>query len=305
MASDAGIARADFSASAGRSRRGGLGPDPWMEGTKMASRRLAVTALTALALVAGSAIATRANADQSAGKDHERLAAWASKLGLSNEQQEQVKKICNDCAERADPLEEQLWKLHHEEFDAVKQVLTQEQREKLPAAIKAEMTKEIRMIADKLNLSDDQRQKLATIREECEPKFREVCAQSTDSARKKMHELRSEFFADARRVLTDDQKAKFTGVLRQEFHQWRDPVARHQRLEEIGEQVGVSSDQKAQIQKIMAEYQPKIERTASQLKDIFHEERASIEKVLTDEQRTKAHEMWKAIGGTIGAKSRD
>jgi Spy/CpxP family protein refolding chaperone len=271
----------------------------------MASHRLTVTALTALALVAGLAVLPRAYADQQAGKDHQRLAAWASKLGLSNEQQERVHKICSEFAEKAEPAEEQLWKLHHEALDAVKGVLTQEQREKLPAAIKTEIGKECRAVEDKLGLSEEQRQKVETIREEYEPKFREVCSQSTETARKKMHELRSEFFGDLRGVLSDDQKTKFWGVLRQEFHQWRDPVARHTHLEAIGEQLGVNADQKAQIQKIIAEYQPKIDKLATQLRDTFQEERTTIEKVLSDEQRTKAQDMWKNIGVSFGAKSRE
>jgi len=269
----------------------------------MASHRLAVTALTALALAAGPAVLPWASADQSAGK--ERLAAWASKLGLSNDQQERVHKICEEYAEKAEPTEEQLWKLHHETLDAVKGVLTQEQREKLPAAIKAEMGKECRALADKLGLSEDQRQKVERIRDEYEPKFRELCSQSTENARKQMRQLRSAFFADLRQVLNDDQKAKFFGVLRQEFHQWRDPVARHQHLEAVAEQLGVSADQKAQIKKVCDEFQPKVEKVATQLKETFQEERAAIGKVVTDEQRTKAQEMWKDIGGRFGFKGRE
>jgi Spy/CpxP family protein refolding chaperone len=266
----------------------------------MASHRLLVTALTALALAAASAVTARA--DQPAGTDQERLSAWASKLGLNPQQQERVQKVCGDFRERAQPVEEQLWKLFHEEIDAMKGVLTPEQREKLPAAIKTEMGKECRMIADKLGLSEDQREKAQRIREEYEPKFREVCAESSETARKKMHELRSQFFGDMRRVLNDDQKAKFFGVLHEEFHQWRDPAMRHERLEEIADQLGVNSDQKAQVQKICAEYKPKIERLTAQIKDIFHEERAAIDNVLTDEQRTKARQMWKDLGGAAGIR---
>jgi Spy/CpxP family protein refolding chaperone len=271
----------------------------------MASHRLAVTALTALALTAGLAALPRASADQASGKDRERLSAWATKLGLSNDQQERIHKICQEYAEKAEPTEEQLWKLHHEALDAVKGVLTQEQREKMPTAIKAEIGKECRQLADKLNLSEDQRQKVERIREEYEPKFREVCSESSDTARKQMRKLRSEFLADLRATLSDDQKAKFWGVVRQEFHQWRDPVARQQRLEAIGEQLGVSDDQKAKIKKICDEYQPKIERLATQLKETFQEERTAISKELNDEQRAKAQDMWKDIGGQFNFKGRE
>ncbi len=271
----------------------------------MASQRLTVTALTALALTVSAAVSARDDNKQAGGKDQERLAAWASKLGLSTQQQERIHTLCNEFCEKADPVAEQLWKLHHEEFDAMKGVLSEEQREKLPAAIKNLMTRECRAFTDKLGLSEDQRQKVGSIREEYEPKFREVCAESSETARKKMHELKSEFFGDIRRVLTDDQRGKFWGVLHEEFHQWRDPVARHERMEELGEQLGVSADQKAQIQKIRSEFQPKIDKLATQLKDFHHEERASIEKELTEEQRTKAHDMWKDLGANASIKARE
>src|SRR5262249_50327000 len=151
--------------------------------------------------------------------------------------------------ERANPVEEQLWKLHHEALNAAKGVLTPEQRGKLPEVIKTDMVREGKTIADKLGLSEDQRQKVERIREEFEPKFQEVCSQSSDDARKKMQQLRSEFINDVRQVLNDEQRAKFWGVMREEFHRWRDPAARHEQLQELGNQLGVSADQKAQIQK--------------------------------------------------------
>jgi hypothetical protein len=268
----------------------------------MASHRLLVTAVTALALAAGT---SRAYADEFSGKDRERLTAWAAKLGLNQQQQERIHKVCNEFAERAEPVEEQLWKLHHEEFDQVKGVLTPDQRDKLPAASKAEMTKECRMISEKLGLTEDQREKIARIREEYEPKFKEFCGQSSETGRRKMRELRSEFFADIRRVLNDDQKAKFFGVLRHEFNQWRDPLARHEHLEALAGQLGLSGEQRSEIQKIHAEYRPKIQRLAMQFKEICNEERSAISKELTDDQRSKAHEMWKDISGTFGNRSRD
>lgn len=271
----------------------------------MASHRFAVTVLTALALVAAPAFLTRARAEQPGGKDKERLTALAAKLGLSSEQQERIHKICSEAAEKAEPVEEQLWKLHHEALDSVRGMLTEEQREKLPAAIKAEVGKECRLLENKLGLSEDQRQKVAKVREEFEPKFREVCSQSTEAARKQMRQLRSDFLSELRGVLSDDQKAKLFGVLRQEFHHWRDPVARHQHLEALAEHLGMNAEQKSQLQKVRSEYQPKVEQLATQLKETFQEERASIEKVLSDEQRTKAQEMWKEFGTAFGIRGKE
>jgi hypothetical protein len=67
--------------------------------------------------------------------------------------------------------------------------------------------------------------------------------------------------------------------------------------------LSLSADQKSQIQKIRSEYQPKIERIATRLKDVCHEERASLDKLLTDEQRTKARQMWQHLGEASGLKN--
>lgn len=257
----------------------------------MASHRLAVAAFTTLALAA-SGMPAYANDDATANQP-DRVTAWATKLGLSDQQREQVRSIRADYDKQADPVEEQLWKLYHEEYEAMKNALTDEQRAKLPSVVKTEMNKECQAVATKIGISEDQKQKIEKIREEYEPKFREFCTQSTEAARKKVHELKAEFFGAVRRELTDDQRTKFWGVLREEFRQWRDPVARHERLSEIADQLGVTPDEKTQLKKIYAEYQPKIDELASRVKDLWREERTAVEKVLTDEQRTKAQEMWK------------
>ena len=127
----------------------------------------------------------------------------------------QIAKIKGQIAERAEPVEEHLWKLHHEEVEAMKGVLTREQRDKLPGAIRSEMKRELTAVADTLDLTPGQRQKLESIREEFEPRFRQVCAESSEAAHRQMRQLRSEFINDARQVLNDEQKSKFFGVLRE------------------------------------------------------------------------------------------
>lgn len=266
----------------------------------MVLHRLALAVFSTSVLAAACNIPTYADSDMT--KGHEMMSAWANKLGLSDQQKEQVKSICEESKKKADPVEEKLWKEIHEEFAEMKNVLTEDQRQKLPTAIKTVRSKECQEIENKLGLNEDQKQKIARIRNEYEPKFYDVAQESTEAARKKMHELKSEFFSEIRQVLNQDQKAKLVGVLREEFHQWRNPEVRHERLMEVADQLGVNADEKAQLEKIHAKYQPKVQELFTQLKDVCQQERTSIEKILTDQQRMKAQEMWKDLGTSSSSK---
>jgi Spy/CpxP family protein refolding chaperone len=272
----------------------------------MVSYRLVLTGLTALGLATLGVLAyAKADTGRSTEKLDDQMAAWATKLGLSDQQKDQVRTICADFRQRSEPVEEQLWKQLHDEMGAMKGAMTEEQRAKLPEIIKSEINKECQTIADKLSLSEEQKQKIGKIREEYEPKFHELCSQSTEGARKKIHELKADFFAAIRKELNDDQRAKFCCVLREEFCQWRDPMARHNRMEEIANQLGVNADEKTQLKKVRAEYKSKTDELATKLKDMYREERAALEKVLTEEQRGKMQEMWKGLGVTSAPTSKE
>jgi Spy/CpxP family protein refolding chaperone len=259
--------------------------------------RFAVAAAAALALVAGKGWLGAEEPKTEVGKGHhwERLAA---KLGLSDKQKEDIHKIHADFDEKADPVEHQLWALHHQEHEAMRQVLTDEQKAKLPMVFKEMRDQELQKIADKLNLTEEQRQKVAKVREEFEKKFHDLAAEKEkgEHVHRKFRELRHQFIAAVRPELTDDQRAKLPVILREEHRHWRNPESRREIFKAVGEKLGVSAEQKEQIKKIRDEYSPKCEALAAKLKDMRHDEHAAIEKLLTDEQRTKWQELRKNRG---------
>lgn len=258
----------------------------------MAWQRIAGMACALLALAAGAA---QLSAEEK-GKRHDRLEALAGKLGLNDKQKEEIRGIHQDFDKKADPVEHQLWALHRQEFEALSKVLTDDQRAKLPTILKTHMEKELQAITAQLNLTDDQKQKVAKIREEYEKKFHEQAAQKGEAAHKQFRELRRQFFEEVSTILTDEQRAKLPGVLHEEFHHWRDPAMRREHLKALGEQLGLSADQKEQIKKIHAEHDPQVSKLAAELKQLHKEEHEAIEKVLTEDQRAKFRDLLKGRG---------
>jgi Spy/CpxP family protein refolding chaperone len=157
---------------------------------------------------------------------------------------------------------------------------------------------ELQKIADKLGLTEEQRQKIGKVREEYEKKFHDLAAQKEkgEKVHRQFRALRHEFIAAVRPELTDEQRAKLPVILREEHRQWRNPVTRREIFKSIGEKLGVTPEQKEQIKKIRDEYNPKVEPLVTKLKEMHQEEHAAIEKVFTDEQRAKWQELRKSRG---------
>jgi len=226
------------------------------------------------------------------GKSHDRLEALAAKLGLNDQQKQDIQKVHSDFDQKLSDLEHQLWVLHHAEREAMSKVLTDDQRAKLPMVLKAARDKEFQAIADKLGLTDDQRKKLEAVREEHEQKFHDLAAKG-EEGRGPYRELRHVFFEAIGKELTDDQRAKLPGLLREEYQEWRDPVARREHLKAVGDELGLNDDQKAKIKTIHEDYDKTTQEPAAQLKQAREDEHAAVLKVLTDDQRAKLEQLRK------------
>jgi len=273
----------------------GPSPERTMEDAPMVWYRMAVTAFVIVALAAvGRLVADDPKAAPPAKGQHDRLEAMAAKLGLNDKQKEDIKSIHTDFEKKAGDLEHQLFGLHHEEHEAMSKVLTDDQRAKVPGLLKSMRDKELEKIAGELGLSADQTKKLEAVREEREPKFHEVAAQQGDEARARFHELRHELFEAIGKELTAEQKEKLPGVLREEYHQWRDPVARREHLKALGAELGLNDDQKEQIKKIHKEFDTKTEPLTIRIKQVHDDEHTAVNEVLTPEQRTMLADLRKA-----------
>jgi len=254
--------------------------------------RFALLAVAGLTLAAGGG---RALAQEKAGsaKTHDHLAWMAAKLKLDDRQREELQKIHADFDAKADPVENQLWSLHHEEREALERVLNVDQRGKAHEAMKGLIDQHLQKAAAPLNLTDEQKTKINKIRDEYESKFHEVAAskEQGEKSMKQFRELRHQMIGAIRNELNEEQRAKLPAIIREEYRFWRNVDTRRELCKELGEKVGVNTQQKEQFKKIRDEYDPKMQPLRAQLKQFRQDEHTAIDKVLTEDQRAK----WKDL----------
>jgi len=228
---------------------------------------------------------------------HDRPQLFANKLGLNEQQKEQIRKICNEFDEKVGRVDHQIWSLVHQEKDAIFNILTDEQKAKVPTVLKEEMEKEMNKIAGTLGVNDAEKLRLKQICEKYESKFYDLAKQQGDDAAKKMHELRHEAFSAISQELTEEQKVKLPGIIREEMHRWHDPSARAAHLRTLGDKLNLNEDQRKQIQQVLTGFAPKLEQPKNELRQLLQQEQTALENVLNEQQRTKLREMMQNTGG--------
>jgi Spy/CpxP family protein refolding chaperone len=265
------------------------GPKPRVGGMTMVRYCLAGLAAAVLALAVGTGQFTAEDPKGDEGKRHEIYEALAAKLGLSSQQKEEIHKIHADFHKEAEPVENQLLTLRHEEFQQMRQVLTDDQRTRLPEVLKAMRDKEFQTIATKLGLSEDQKQKIEKFRDEYARKFHELMShkEAGENMHKEFRHLRQQFLAAIRPDLTEDQRARLPVLMHEEFRYWHNPEVQREHLKAVADKLGLSAEQKEKVQKICADYDPRVDKLEAQLRKMHEETHAAFEKVLTPEQRTK------------------
>jgi Spy/CpxP family protein refolding chaperone len=247
-------------------------------------------ALSALVLTAAAGVFAADPPKPDPAKGHDRLDAMAVRLGLSDSQKEEIRKIHADFDPKLADAEHQIWTMRHEEHEAIAKVLTDDQRAKVPVLLKAAQDKELAKVVSELGLTDDQKKKLQPVLEEHEKAFLEVAAKG-ENGREGFRKQRQEFRTAIAKELTDDQRAKLPGVLREEYRQWRDPATRRDHLKGLADQLGLDDKQREQIKAVHAEFDKKDEEPTAQLKQLREQEHAAVDKVLTDDQRKKVQEL--------------
>ncbi len=250
-------------------------------------------ALTAVALLVGGSLLYAEGARCEKGKASARCEALAAKLNLTDKQKEEFHKIHTEFHTKAAPLKKQLWAMHHEQFQAIKKVLTDEQRAKLPEFMKSEWDKRWQEMSGKLNLTEEQKQKIDKVRAEFREKFQQLATNNSEKSPAKFHELRHEAFKAITAQLTPEQRSKFWSAFREERHHWHNSTAQAKEHNAFAEKLGLSADQKKQIDQVCTEFSKKREEAVKQLKQLRQEEHTAMAKVLTAEQHLKLNELRK------------
>jgi len=226
----------------------------------------------------------------------DRLETLTKQLNLNKQQQGAIHEIFTQFDDKTGQLDRQLWTLHQQECAALEKVLNPDQRAKLPGVLKQEREKIFNAIALSLGLTGDEKQRIRNICEKYEPKFESLAHERGDDAFKKLRDLRHEVAQEIQKQLNADQRGKFPGILREEFHQWHDPAMRSKHLEAIGDQLNLDDAQRDRAHKVIADFDQQMKQPAAQLHQLYTEEKAAIEKQLNNEQRTKLQQLLKGAG---------
>ena len=253
-------------------------------------RRIILT-MTVVALTASGNLL---QAEETAPKRHGGLEALTAKLGLSDQQQEAIRKIHADWKTNATPIKQQLRTLHKEQRQAMMQVLTEEQRAKLPGIMKAAADKKWQAISGKLGLTAEQKERVDKTRTEFARKFQDLAAKNGETTRDQFRTLRHEKMQALRQILTPEQSAQLRKLVRAEKREWRNPEHKLAFWKGIGEKLNVTAEQKDQLHKIHADFASRMEKPAGQLKELRENKRSAFQKVLTAEQLAKFQEMRKS-----------
>jgi len=229
-------------------------------------------------------------------KKHDRADALAAKLALNDEQKGEIRKVFTEFEAKMDPIEDQVWMVHHEARAELHKLLNNDQRAKMPEVVKEECEKQLQAFATKLGLTDQQKQQVEKTAMQFEKKFKDLAAQNPENARKQFRELKHELFTAVGQELTNEERIRAQGVLREEFHQWRQPEFRREHLKVFADKLALNAEQRTQAEKILTDCEQRIEKPVAQLKELHEQELAAMDKVLNDEQRAKLKEIMKSRG---------
>jgi hypothetical protein len=251
-----------------------------------------IRAVAVLAVVAGGSLIAKAEVCKTSEEHSRRFQAVAARLGLSDEQKKTINDICTDFSRKEAPFKKQLRTLSRERHEAMSKVLTAEQRGKVGDAIREYQDKKWQATATKLKLTAEQRQWIDKTREEYRKRFRDLAA-SKDRKQEQFRKLERQRQQAIERELNSEQRASFRRLVRAESRAWRNPAVRSEFWKAIGEKLSFSAEQKEQLEKVRRESARKMAKPASQLARLRREHRAAVNKVLTEEQRTKLQQMRK------------
>jgi Spy/CpxP family protein refolding chaperone len=228
----------------------------------------------------------------------EKLLAAADRLELTADQRSKIREIYASRADQCKALRTERLALLQEELKALGTILTPEQREKMKEwaedrveqvkaagvpglprfdAVRDTLAERADSAAEKIGLSSDQRQQIiktlsshadrhaalkARCRDACEEEFKAIAA-----------------------VLTPDQRLKAREIV--ELRSARAAAAKSvaDRLDAVADKLGLSADQRRQIEKTHSQFAAKYRELRSNRRELLQDELKAIGAILTPEQR--------------------
>jgi Spy/CpxP family protein refolding chaperone len=241
----------------------------------------------------------------------ERIEAAADKLGLSQEQRDKIKEIRASRSQECKDLRAQRRALLQEELQAISSILTPEQRDKakelaedraerredrreqadssdrsaLPkfVAARATLAERLEAAADKLGLTSEQRKQVATATAGHAEKHADL--------NHKVRECCEEEFKAVAAILTPEQREKAHAVVESRVLRAAAASSIADRLEALGDKLGLSNEQRGQIVKSRAQFAGQYRALHSDRRELLGEELKAISAILTPEQRDKVKDF--------------
>jgi Spy/CpxP family protein refolding chaperone len=273
-------------------------------------RALFLAGIVAMPLVLTAALsaeekALRPEVQQLVQSVSEKLQAAADKLGLTPEQQAKIREIQASQSEQRSALRAQRRDLLQDELKSLATILTPEQREKIKefAEDKVEQFKQngataglprfsgardtlaerTQSAAEKLGLTSEQRkQMIQTLSSQAE-KHAALRAKCRDAAE-------SEFKAVAA-VLTPEQREKARDQIEDRIVMAAAARSVADRLDVAADKLGLSPDQRQQIEKTHAQFAGKYQALRSERLELMQDELKAMAAILTPEQREKVKDF--------------
>jgi Spy/CpxP family protein refolding chaperone len=231
----------------------------------------------------------------------ERIEAQADKIGLTDAQCTQMTAMLASYADRHAALKAKCRDACEDEFKTISAVLTPDQRTKARLSIEQRVVRaaaaksiadRIDATADKLALSEAQRQQIARAQTQFAPRYREL--------RSDRHDLLKEELKSIGAVLTPQQREMVRDFCedRVEINEMTGtrslPDAAKYLKETVSDRVEAAADkleltdaQRKSIAEVRAKFADKFQSQRNQRRDLRKEELKSLEGILTADQREK------------------
>jgi Spy/CpxP family protein refolding chaperone len=231
----------------------------------------------------------------------DRVQAAGEKLSLTSEQRQKIRALHAPFAEKYRANRTERRNLVEEQFKAIAEMLTPEQREKARHYIEGRMVhaqlvqsvaERLRTAADKLGLSEDQRTKIRETHATFVDKYRALGAERRALLHDELKAISDQLTSEQRDRVQDlcEDRVVVVGIDidtndPDAVAQLRETIA--ERLGALADKLGLTEEQRSKIREAHATFREKYEAQRNQRRDLRHEELKALGAVLTPEQQEK------------------
>jgi Spy/CpxP family protein refolding chaperone len=231
----------------------------------------------------------------------ERVQAAAETLALTSEQREKIREIHAPFAAKYRANRDERRNLVEAELKAISEELTPEQREKARRSIEGRMAhatvaqsvaERLRSAADKLGLTDDQRQKIRETHAGFVDKYRALAGERRALLHDELKAISEQLTSDQRDRVRDlcEDRVVVVGIEidpndPDAIAQLRETIA--DRLRALADRLGLTQEQRSKIREAHAAFVEKYEAQRTARRDLRREELKALGAVLTPEQLAK------------------